>query len=98
MKTKHKINLIIIAAIVMIVAVINLVGVSQDWRNYPNPTTAKNVILGTYQALDYPIDGKTCYYYQVKADVKYTRATWPNVDMEILHSDTLLLLHNCGSD
>lgn len=98
MKTKYKINLIIIAALSLVVAMIYLFNLTNDWRKYHDPLVEKNVILGIYEANDYPLEGNTRYYYQVKGDVRYSRDTWPDVKMEVLKSDTLLLLHNCASD
>lgn len=98
MKTKNKINLIIIAAMLCVAAMIYVLNTTIVWNKYSRPITEKNVILGTYFAEDYAIDGTLAHYYQIRAVVKYSQASWPKVDMQVLKSDTILLLHNCSGD
>lgn len=98
MKSKTKINLIIIAAIFIVVAMIYGFIDTKKWMSYSNPVEAKNIEVGIFEARDYPIDGKKSYYYKVVSNIKYSQDTWPNIKEEIIKSDTLLLLHDCSSD
>jgi hypothetical protein len=88
----------IVAAVVIIAATIYMVTITKKWNSYSNPVVEQHIILGIYPAQDYPIDGTKSYYYEVMADVKYTKDTWPSIKQEIMKSDTLLLLHDCSGD
>jgi len=81
-----------------VAAIIYAFNTTIEWNKYSRPITEKNVILGTYFAEDYAIDGKLAHYYQIRAEVKYSQASWPKVDMQVMKSDTILLLHNCSGD
>lgn len=96
--TKIKIHGMIIAAVLIITAMIYMVIITKKWNSYSTPVVSQHVIIGIYPAQDYPIDGTKSFYYQVIADIKYSKGTWPYTNQEIIKSDTLLLLHDCVGD
>lgn len=98
MKTKAKINAIVVLIICSIIGAVSLITNAVNWQKYSEAVEVKNVELGLYEARDYAVNGTQTHYYKVVGDVKYVQDAWPNIKMEVLKTDTLLVLHDCLSD
>lgn len=96
---KTKINFIIIATILFIMAMIYIFVKTKNWESYEIPQSKNHVSLGYWKAQDLPETqngrSKISYYYEVIADVVYSQDTWPSIKTEYVKCDTILLLHDC---